>query len=152
VALSFSPDIIPFGRREMDFLTALAVYSGIGVFIGMWDVPYGFFEPMLKVEDYKTAKEIQAQKDNLIKGILFTSLVTLPSFSFWVSFGPVLSEDYANSTWGPLLFIIMLFGAWARLIYKLYLWKRLSDRYKEILLQEAIAKGVEIGMKKAKES
>jgi len=35
----------------------------------------------------------------------------------------------------------MLFGAWARLIYKLYLWKKLNDRYKEILLQEAIAKG-----------
>ncbi len=152
MALSFSPDIIPFGRREMDVLTAFGLYSAIGIMIGSYDLTVGFFEPARKIEDYETAKEIQAQKDNLIKGILFTSFVTLPSFSFWVSFGPVLSEDYANSTWAQLLFIISLLGAWVRLIYKLYLWKRLSDRYKEILLQEAIAKGVEIGMKKAKES
>ncbi|EEB74469.1 hypothetical protein [Thermococcus sp. AM4] len=135
----------------MDVITALGVYSAIGIMIGSYDVIVGLFEPERKIEDYETAKEIQAQKDNLIKGILFTSLVTLPSFSFWVSFGPVLSEDYANSTWAQLLFFVFFLGAWARLIYKLYLWKRLGDMYKEILLQKAIAKGVELGMKKAKE-
>lgn len=46
----------------------------------------------------------------------------------------------------------MTIGAWARLIYKLYLWKKVNEHYKELLLQEAIAKGVEIGMKKAKET
>ena len=136
----------------MDALTAFALYASIGAMIGIFDVMFGLFEPMDKVENYKTLREIQSQKDSLIKGILFTSLVTLPSLSFWVSFGPVLSEDYAKSTWGPLLFMIMTLGAWARLIYKLYLWKKLNDRYKELLLQEAVAKGVEIGMKKAKEN
>ena len=95
--------------------------------IGIFDVLYGYFEPMGKSENYKTLKEIQSQKDSLIKGILFTSLVTLPSYSFWASFGPLLLEDYAKSTWGPLLFIVMTLGAWARLIYKLYLWKKLND-------------------------
>ncbi len=31
-------------------------------------------------------------------------------------------------------------------------WRKVKDEYKRLLLQEAIAKGVEIGMKKAKET
>jgi O-antigen/teichoic acid export membrane protein len=128
----------------MDALTAFALYASIGAWIGIFDVMFGIFEPTLK-NNYKAVREIQSEKDTLIKGILFTLFVTLPSLSFWVSSGPILSEDLAKSTWGQPLFIVMTIGAWARLIYKLYLWKKLNDRYKELLLQEAIAKGVEIG-------
>ncbi|HII60301.1 hypothetical protein [Pyrococcus horikoshii] len=108
----------------------------------------GLFRPEFDIEYYKTTEEIQSEKDYLLKGILLTSFVTLPYFLLG-SFKAL--ENPPDDTTGTVIILLFYLGAWARFVHKLYLWKKLNDRYKHLLLQEAIAKGVEIGMKKAKE-
>ncbi|MDI3474901.1 MAG: hypothetical protein PWQ79_730 [Thermococcaceae archaeon] len=124
------------------------LYVFIGGVIGIWDALFGLFKPKFDIEYYKTTEEIQSEKDHLLKGILLTSFVTLPTLSY---VGFLALEDPQEDTFGTVIISLFYLGAWARLIHKLYLWKKLNYRHKQFLLQEAVAKGVEIGMKKAKE-
>ncbi|WP_258083094.1 hypothetical protein [Thermococcus thermotolerans] len=68
--------------------------------------------------------------------------LTAPMFLFSTD---TASEGFTNFMLLALSIMstgLVLFGIWA--------WKSYGGVYKELLLQEAIAKGVEIGMKKAK--
>jgi len=69
--------------------------------------------------------------------------LTAPMFLFPTN---VASEGFIN-------FMLLAFSliSTGLVVYGIWVWKSYREVYKELLLQEAIAKGVEIGMKKAKE-
>ena len=69
--------------------------------------------------------------------------LTAPMFLFPAN---VASEGFIN-------FMLLAFSliSTGLVVYGIWVWKSYREVYKELLLQEAIAKGVEIGMKKAKE-
>ncbi len=76
-------------------------------------------------------------------------VVILSVISFWLLSFELITKAEEDSTTIITALGLLTFGF---TVYGLYKWRAYRGRYKELLLQEAIAKGVEIGMKKAKEN
>jgi hypothetical protein len=99
---------------------------------------------------YSNPEECRTKKcaqDGINKGLqtIVLSISAFFLFLFGGLFGGNLdSEKIIKGITGAGL---LTFGITS---YSLYKWHAYRERYKELLLQEAIAKGVEIGMKKAK--
>jgi len=94
-------------------------------------------------EDCKTKS---CAKDGMDKGL---QVVILSVISFWLLSFEIITKAEKDSTTIITALGLLTFGF---TVYGLYKWRAYRERYKELLLQEAIAKGVEIGMKKAKKA
>lgn len=57
-----------------------------------------------------------------------------------------------SSGFTDFMFLAFSIVSTGLILYGIYTWKSYREVHKELLLQEAIAKGIEIGMKKAKET
>ncbi len=129
--------IIPSGRREMydTAATVVGYFSGLVyalmVFGGIWDV--------------------QRKKGSILGESLKDSEEMYKSFLGIWALGFLFNPLAYSLSESPYLAIIDGFAAFTALVIGILAYRRYRFFKTQQLLQEAIAKGVEIGMKKARE-
>lgn len=115
----------------------------VGVFLLIW--AWVRSNSLVDADDCETTN---CARDGMNTG-LQVAILSVTSFWLLLSGFVILPPEGRES--GLTIIVLLSLFAFGYTLYGLYKWHAYRERYKELLLQEAIAKGVEIGMKKAKE-